>query len=476
MMARVFSCVKQKQDKRVPSSKLVATSHSQLIFETFRYSLWLFILAVLFFPTPSHAREWYVSRQGSDNQAGTVSSPFLTIIKASQVAKSGDTIMLRGGTYLLNSSQRVDNGGSPGSPITVQSYPGEWAVLDGKNLTSGHDALIVGKQYVNLKNFEIANSPNHGISIWGGKNIVISGLTVRGSQRNGIYMGHSNPWTIDNVKVEKSKIFNNVLTNINRNLKWWPAALACNSCTNIVFENNTVYNNYGEGINFNQVKGGRVKGNKVFDNFSANVYLDQVSYVTISQNFLYTKEDTRFFRDAKSATQIKVANEGSNNYLTNLTITGNILIGGLAGFRYSSWGVGGGLRNTLFANNTIYAAYGSSEYLINIDQDLGHSGTRIANNIFQYSGGGWGLVRFFNHSGISWDHNSWYGGSAKNAASSTDIITNPMFANPGTHNADGYRLTESSPCRKVGSTIPAASIDFAGVARNTPYDLGAYAY
>ncbi|RCJ36916.1 hypothetical protein A6770_14905 [Nostoc minutum NIES-26] len=159
-----------------------------------------------------------------------------------------------------------------------------------------------------------------------------------------------------------------------------------------------------------------------------------------------------------------------------MTITGNILFGGITGLRYSNWGAGGGLRNTLFANNTIYAGYGSAEYLINIDQDWGHSGTRIANNIFHYTGGGWGIVRFFDNSGISWDHNCWYGGSAGTAASNTDISGNPMLVNPGSNNIDDYRLTVSSPCRKTGDIILAASIDFAGIARTIPYDMGAYAY
>lgn len=474
MMVGVFSYV--KQNKSVPGLKLTVTNYFKSIFEIFSYSLWLFIIVILFFPTPSNAKDWFVSPKGSDKQSGTISSPFRTIIKASQVAKPGDTIMLRGGTYFLSSSQRIDTSGSPGLPITVQSYPSEWAILDGKNLTIGTDAFTVGQQYINLKNFEVANSRNHGLSIWGGKHIVTSGLIVHGSQRNGIFIGHSNLWAVDDIKVEKSTIFNNVLTNSSLNLNGWPAALACNSCTNIVFENNTVYKNYGEGINFNQVKGGKIIGNKAFDNFSVNLYLDQTSNVIVAQNFLSTTGDIKFFRDGKSATQISVANEGSVNYSTDLTITGNILVGGLAGFRYSSWGVGGGLRNTLFVNNTIYAPYASSEYLIKIDQDLGHSGTRIANNIFQYESGGWGIVRFFNNSGISWDHNCWSGGSAGSAARDTDINSNPMFVNSSLTNPDGFRLTEFSPCRKLGDTIPSTIIDFAGVSRIIPYDLGAYAY
>lgn len=45
------------------------------------------------------AATYYVAPTGSDSNAGTQASPFKSITKAQSVASSGDTVMLRGGTY-----------------------------------------------------------------------------------------------------------------------------------------------------------------------------------------------------------------------------------------------------------------------------------------------------------------------------------------------------------------------------------------
>ena len=48
--------------------------------------------------------------------------------EAVQVVQPGDTLWLRGGTYYGTFSGRLS--GALGNPITVKSYPGEWARLD----------------------------------------------------------------------------------------------------------------------------------------------------------------------------------------------------------------------------------------------------------------------------------------------------------------------------------------------------------
>ena len=46
---------------------------------------------------------YYVSTTGSDSNRGNVNLPFATVEKAVSVAKPGDTIYVRGGTYELAS-------------------------------------------------------------------------------------------------------------------------------------------------------------------------------------------------------------------------------------------------------------------------------------------------------------------------------------------------------------------------------------
>ena len=45
-----------------------------------------------------HARPYYVSPTGDDNQSGTEAAPLRTIQNAADRARAGDTVVLRGGT------------------------------------------------------------------------------------------------------------------------------------------------------------------------------------------------------------------------------------------------------------------------------------------------------------------------------------------------------------------------------------------
>ena len=77
----------------------------------------------------------YVSQNGNDASAtGSIDKPYKSINAALAVAKPGDTIVLRGGTYRegINARVRQPN-------ITIKSAKGEWAVIDLTTYASGHD-------------------------------------------------------------------------------------------------------------------------------------------------------------------------------------------------------------------------------------------------------------------------------------------------------------------------------------------------
>ena len=53
----------------------------------------------------------YVSPTGSDTSRGTIDQPFRTIVKAHSVAIAGDTILVRGGTYVVNATINLSKSG-----------------------------------------------------------------------------------------------------------------------------------------------------------------------------------------------------------------------------------------------------------------------------------------------------------------------------------------------------------------------------
>lgn len=77
---------------------------------------------------PAQGASFYVSPQGSDSASGTINAPFRTVNFAVTRLRAGDTLSLRGGIYFERVTVAVS--GTAGSPIVIQGYPDETAVLD----------------------------------------------------------------------------------------------------------------------------------------------------------------------------------------------------------------------------------------------------------------------------------------------------------------------------------------------------------
>jgi len=75
------------------------------------------------------ANDYFVSKTGNDNNAGTKDQPIATIQKAASVMKAGDVCYVRQGIY--HESVVVPNSGQKGLPIRFQAYQLENVVLDG---------------------------------------------------------------------------------------------------------------------------------------------------------------------------------------------------------------------------------------------------------------------------------------------------------------------------------------------------------
>src|SRR5947207_12563865 len=72
---------------------------------------------------------FYVSTTGADSNPGTQTAPWRTVQHASDTARAGSTVNVRGGVYEELVSIKASGNASDGF-ITFRSYPGETAVLD----------------------------------------------------------------------------------------------------------------------------------------------------------------------------------------------------------------------------------------------------------------------------------------------------------------------------------------------------------
>ncbi|MBD2744797.1 right-handed parallel beta-helix repeat-containing protein [Coleofasciculus sp. FACHB-1120] len=422
---------------------------------------------------------YYVATNGSDSNSGTQSSPFATITYAAYKAKPGDTVYVRGGTYSFTKEQYIGSIGTSSNPIRYQSYPGEKAILDGSKTPSNTNIVNLAGAYNIFKGFEVKNSKFTGIVSWGGNNLQILNNTIYNSYRNGIFVGYDKDMTTaSNIRIDGNTVYLNCLANKSRTLSGgWDQGIASGRASNITISNNHVYQNYGEGIDFILTKGGVASKNKVHDNYSVNLYLDNATDITVERNHIYTTNNTNFYRDGKPASGIQAANEyyDFSNPVNNIKIRNNIVTGGNTGFAYfSTYGRGGGLKNFVIANNTFYKA---TRAILLIHSDPGHTNNLIANNIF-YQTGSVAMTEIPAKTGLAFRNNGWYGGSAGIAVGTGDITSNPLLVNPGTTVATDYKLKLGSLAIETGTTLTQVTNDYAGSSRplGLKHDIGAYEF
>ena len=98
------------------------------------------LVIVLLAPAQASACDRVAAPGGSDSAAGTVAAPYATFQKLAHSLAPGQTGCLRGGTYREN--VEVNANGAPGAPITIQSYPGEWATFLGRLTTDKSSSYL----------------------------------------------------------------------------------------------------------------------------------------------------------------------------------------------------------------------------------------------------------------------------------------------------------------------------------------------
>jgi len=91
---------------------------------------------------PALALKYYVAPAGNDANTGTITAPFLTIQRAQTAVVAGDTVYVRGGTYMMQNAQiaaftspyayitLLSKSGTAGKRINYWAYPGERPVFN----------------------------------------------------------------------------------------------------------------------------------------------------------------------------------------------------------------------------------------------------------------------------------------------------------------------------------------------------------
>jgi parallel beta-helix repeat protein len=436
----------------------------------------------------AHAADtYYVALTGVDTNPGTEALPFRTITKAVNLLnEADDRVYVKAGLY----NERVlvyDKHGSATLPIRIQGFGTDVPIIDGTGITGNGLVEINKSSYVNFDQFEVQNAPNAGIFLYNADNIKVRWNKVHGSQAAGINASTSSSsarGTTHDIRIEGNRVYDNVRQNVTGTAGSWQQGLSAFRANNVQIIGNSVYENFGEGVDYIMSSNGLISENRIRDNFSINLYLDNAGDTVVERNFIHSYGYTQFYRGGDPASGIGMATEtyyengvAALNPLNNLRIVNNIILRASNGITYGNWESDGGLHNTLIANNTVYGAKYYDLYLQN-----GHTGsnvhdtTRVENNIFVQD------LSTKNYAsaptvGITYAYNAWYGGnSSSRITGGGDINSNPLFAELGGWDDFDYKLTTGSPCINTGTTQTAFNNDFfssTAVRSSGTWDIGA---
>ena len=171
---------------------------------------------------PANGRNIHVAVNGNDTTGdGSQINPYRSIQSATDQAIGGDTVHVRGGTYILSAGLDVAGSGAEDSYITIRAAVGEAVTLDvaavvGCGLRGGTPcAFDITGSYVRISGFTVDNlvsgkaiivrQPAHHVIVE--DNVLnISGF----GQPNGIFIGHMDfdtPSQVFHITVQRNQIY-----------------------------------------------------------------------------------------------------------------------------------------------------------------------------------------------------------------------------------------------------------------------------
>lgn len=394
---------------------------------------------------------YYVAPGGDDQGPGSHSRPWRTIGRGVRGLKPGDTLYVRGGTYV--ESVYLQASGTKAAPIRVLAYPGEAPVVDGESrLPTGEAGSLIDVygDYVELSGLEVRNSNfsvvTRGISLYA-QHATVRNTAVHHVSEIGIYVAGDDS-TVEDCRVWQAR---------GQGLFVGRDFFGDKVTARATVRRSTSFNS-GIGVFVSQASDLTVEDNVVFNNSTHNLRLVNAWNSAVRRNLAFVSDDSPVQGAPRNLTwSDDVVTVGGVPALSHdNTIVNNILwVGGVCLMCESSAtasGAGAALKNVTFAHNTM--AKGSFK--------LGtqtHSGSRVVNNILP-AGTDASLP------GVT---------SERNFAGDPGFTGIPAFTNTS-YSADWFKLTPASR-DVVDAALPGVvTDDFFGAARPTGAgpDIGAH--
>jgi hypothetical protein len=423
---------------------------------------------------------YYVALNGNDTNSGSQTAPFKTFAKATSVLKPGETLMISGGTY--NTPLDVSVSGTNIAPIHIKQFGEETVVIDVQKKVNY--SIRIRGNYIELTGPKIIATGSNWAGIQAsGHDIVVDSIEVTKSKSHGIVTSiqtgaplSGSSITVKNCIVHENMQENNPPLTSNQ---WGSALKVEKGSSSINFERNSVFHNYGEGIAVTRGNKVSITQNRVYDNYSVNIYVDNSFDIIVNKNFVTCSPNSGFERDGSRASGITLSEEfytGWGAQLARIDILNNIFAFCNHGIYYYDTGIaGGGLDSARIINNTFWGSVGTALTLDNAPTKTKNN--IIANNIIQQPNGK--LIWVPNASGMVFKNNYWVspGSPSSQVVGVGDKSGDVKLASVPFYSPESFKLSTTSSAIDAGAS-GTVSDDYFGTLRPqlNGTDIGAIEY
>jgi parallel beta-helix repeat protein len=308
-------------------------------------------------------RTHFVAVDGNDHGPGTKYQPWATINRAAEQVKAGDTVIVRGGRYVLPAQVRVRHSGQPDGWISFVGAPGEKAVLDAQMVQRPQAALlnngafqIERVSYIRVANLTVINSHDAGFTVRDSSNIDLINNTTNGTFSSGIAVWDTNH---EGKTTNGIRVIGNIIT---KSTTWDLAApdverlgappheaISIGGAVNFEVAYNHVYANDKEGIDIKETsKQGRVHHNLVHNQRWQGIYVDawfgRINDIEIYSNVVHDCQGAGLVLSVENGESVESINLHHNLIFNNDG----------SGLYFSRWGIDSARRKIRISNNVFY--------------------------------------------------------------------------------------------------------------------------
>lgn len=409
---------------------------------------------------------YYVATDGSNNYPGTITQPFQTITYGISALSAGDTLYLRGGTYVERIVCSKD--GTSTNRITISGYPGETVIVDGEYTLPGGTGSYwytffcsISGDYVTLRDMAIKRSTGGLLSISGDYSYGIN-ITGSNSYESGMVLSGSYDM-FDNCSMTD----NGNHYNIDGQTTWGSAICSTGSYNTI--QNCLSYENRGEGLNaYNHAIFTTIQDCVTYNN-GTQLYNDSATNTLIQRNLVYCTPD--------HGTKWGIDIGGETHEPSALVIINNLVYG--CNYNLVTDSNVETVDNFTIANNTFVDASYFGVYFR--PQLVAFRNSIFKNNIIIQTNSRACIDAPDSHDGFTFSNNCWNKAIEIGGQGINDIIGDPSIRKDGSTGAGllssaYFKLFPNSPAISAGVYISDVSIDYDSSIRRNPPSIGALEY